>query len=211
MTKRVLLAGFLGGVAMFFWAFLAHMILPLGEAGVQEIPNEQAVLSSLQSAIGPGSGIYLFPGMGLGANPTRQQQNAALPEYTRKYAANPSGLLVYHPAGRQLMTFSMLFTEFLTELIESMLAVLLLAQTRLTGFGSRVAFVTAIGVIAGITTNISYWNWYAFPTTYTVSYITTQVAGFVCAGIVAAAVLGKGPLGKSAPSASSARERQVAA
>jgi len=37
--KRVFLAGLLGGVAMFMWTSLAHVVLPIGETGVQEIPG----------------------------------------------------------------------------------------------------------------------------------------------------------------------------
>jgi hypothetical protein len=35
MTKRILLAGLLGGLAMFIWQSVAHVVLPLGEAGIQ--------------------------------------------------------------------------------------------------------------------------------------------------------------------------------
>ena len=41
MGKRVVLAGLLGGVAMFMWMSLAHVVLPIGETGVQEIANER--------------------------------------------------------------------------------------------------------------------------------------------------------------------------
>ena len=40
MTKRILLAGVLGGIAMFVWASLAHMVLPLGQTGIKEIPTK---------------------------------------------------------------------------------------------------------------------------------------------------------------------------
>src|SRR5437773_8539300 len=63
MTKRTLLAGVLGGIAMFIWTSIAHMALPLGEAGIREIPNEQAVLAAMQANIGYKSGLYLFPGL----------------------------------------------------------------------------------------------------------------------------------------------------
>ena len=64
MAKRVVLAGLLGGVAMFLWMSLAHVVLPLGEAGVQEIQNEPAVLSAMQASLGEKSGLYLFPATG---------------------------------------------------------------------------------------------------------------------------------------------------
>lgn len=39
MTRRILLAGVLGGLAMFLWASVAHMVLGLGSLGIQDIPN----------------------------------------------------------------------------------------------------------------------------------------------------------------------------
>ena len=189
MTKRILLAGLLGGIAMFVWTSLAHTVLPLGEAGVQEIPNEQAVLSALRSSLGDASGLYFFPGMGLGPDATMQQKQAAAPQYAQKVAASPSGILVYHPPGAEALTPRRLVTEFLTEVVESLLVVILLAQTRLAGFGARLGFVALAGVMGAVVTNISYWNWYGFPVTYTASYMTIEIVGFACIGLVAAAVM----------------------
>jgi len=189
MTKRVLLAGLLGGIAMFAWTSLAHMVLPLGAAGVREIPNEQGVLSAMQTSLGAAPGFYFFPGTGLGPDATMQQKRAAMDQYAQKLAANPSGILIYHPAGATPMTAAQLATEFFTELIEALLAVILLSQTRLTSFASRLGFVIVAGMLATIATNVSYWNWYGFPATYTAAYMTTGVVGFICLGLVAAAVL----------------------
>jgi hypothetical protein len=55
---KILLAGILGGIAMFIWISIAHLALPLGEAGIGEIPNESAVLSAMQSNIGDQTGLY---------------------------------------------------------------------------------------------------------------------------------------------------------
>jgi hypothetical protein len=65
---KILLAGILGGIVMFIWTSIAHMPLPLGEAGICEIPNEAAVLSEMQSNIGEQTGLYIFPGPGVGKN-----------------------------------------------------------------------------------------------------------------------------------------------
>ena len=46
---------------MFVWTSIAHMALPLGEAGINEIPNESAVLSAMQSSMGDKTGLYVFP------------------------------------------------------------------------------------------------------------------------------------------------------
>ena len=104
MMKRILLAGLLGGIAMFVWSSVAHLVLPLGQAGIKDIPNEQAVLVALRSALGEGSGLYFFPGMGLGTDAASQQKQAAMQQYEQKLAANPSGLLIYHPPGAKALT-----------------------------------------------------------------------------------------------------------
>jgi len=188
---RILIAGILGGIVMFIWSFVAHELLPLGEAGIREIPNEQAVLSAMQSNIGEKSGLYIFPGLGVGENATREQKNEAMKTVIEKYKTNPSGLLVYHPPGRVFAMGSLLGIEFAKEAVVAILAVFLLAQTTIASFAGRVGFIFIVGILAAITTNVSYWNWYGFPCTYIVSYMSIEVIGFICVGIVAALVLGR--------------------
>ena len=53
---------------MFLWTSIAHMALPLGEAGINEIPNESAVLGAMQGSMGDKTGLYIFPGLGVGKN-----------------------------------------------------------------------------------------------------------------------------------------------
>jgi hypothetical protein len=191
-TTKILLAGVLGGIAMFIWSSIAHMVLPLGEAGIRELPNEQATLSAMKTNLGEKSGLYLFPGLGVGDNPTRQQKSEAMTHMEERMATNPSGLLMYYPAGARPLSMGKLLTiEFLTEVLESILAVFLLAQTRIVSFGGRVGFIFVVGILAAIATNISYWNWYGFPSIYTAGYMTTQIVGFLCAGLVAALVVGR--------------------
>jgi hypothetical protein len=187
---KILLAGFLGAVAMFIWTSIAHMALPLGEAGISEIPNEQAVLAAMQSSIAEKSGLYFFPGLGVGPNATREQKNEAMKQEAAKMASGPSGLLIYNYA-RQFAFAKALTIEFITELVEAILVVFLLAQTTIASFVGRVGFVLVAGILAAIATNVSYANWYGFPCVYTASYMSIQIIGFLVVGIVAALVLPK--------------------
>lgn len=187
---KIVFAGILGGLAMFIWTSIAHLVLPFGEAGVGEIPNESAVLSAFQSNIGDQTGLYIFPGMGVGKNATRQEKNQAMKQIAAKAASSPSGLLMYHPT-RPFTFGKWMGIEFGTELVEAILAVFLLAQTRIASFVGRIGFVLVAGILAAIATNVSYWNWYGFPSVYVGSYMLIQVVGFLCVGIVAALVLRK--------------------
>jgi hypothetical protein len=186
-TTRIFLAGILGAIAMFSWTSIAHMALPLGDAGVQNTMDDDALLSAMKTTVKDKDGLYIYPTMGLPADATREQQHAAMEKYAEKIENNPSGFFIYHPAGSRPMNMGKFLTiEFVTELVEALLAVWLLAQTRIVSFVGRVGFVTAAGIMAAIATNISYWNWWGFPGNYTAAYILIQVVGFFLVGVVAA-------------------------
>ncbi len=186
--KRTILAGLTAGVAMYVWSSIAHIVTPLGQVGVGVISNEQRVLDALHTALGSSSGLYIFPGMDMSSPASMRAQMDA---YEKKLVTNPSGLLIYNPPGAKPMETSQLITEFVIELIESMLLVFLLSATSLVTFGARVGFATIVGVIGAMVTNLPYWNWYHFPTNYTVTSMFVQIIGFVVAGAVAALILKK--------------------
>jgi hypothetical protein len=201
MGKK-LLAGVLGGLAFFFWSFVAHDLLPLGKAGIKEIPNEQMVLTAMKANM-PENGLYLLPGLGLPENATRAQQSAAMEARMHKVETGPSGLLVYHPS-LQFSFGKALVVELGTNIFQVLLAVILLGQTSLVSFVARWRFITVAGILAGISTNVSYWNWYGFPGNYTLAYICTVAMGFVFAGLVAAAIVKPGAASSSTAKAAGA-------
>ena len=188
MSTRILFAGIIGGIVMFIWSFIAHDLLPLGEMGVREIPNEDAVTSAIQTNLGNRNGFYIFPGPGVSPDASRQQKMEGMKRAEEKMAAGPAGVLIYHP--KRVFNFpKRLGIEFATEVLESLLAVFLLAQTGIRGFGGKVGFILTAGILAAIATNVPYWNWYGFPRVYTAGYMLTQVIGFLLVGIVAALIM----------------------
>jgi hypothetical protein len=182
--KRVILAGILGGLAMFIWTSIAHMFTPLATAGIRPLPNESTVMAALQSGIGDSRGLYIFPF----ADPN-EKGSEAMKHMEQMLAQNPSGFLMYHPAGRTMSMPRLLGVEFATECLEVLLTAFLLSLTVLAGFGKKWGFFLVGGVLAAIATNVSYWNWYGFPKHYTGSYMLIQVVGFAVAGLVAAALV----------------------
>lgn len=184
---RKILAGILGGLAFFAWSSVAHVATGLGETGISEIPNEQAVVSSLKTNI-TAPGLYIFPGWGAGPNATHAQKMAAMKDMEPKIKAGPVGLIVYRGGG-EMLSPRQLLVELGTNIFQVLLAVFLLSQTGLASFMARWRFMTVAGVLAGISTNVSYWNWYGFPGNYTLAYVSVIVIGFMFAGLVAAAML----------------------
>ena len=169
---------------MYFWASIAHMSLPIARLGIGNInTNEAAVLSAMHGSLGDKPGMYHFPSLGDPSDPD------SMKAYDAKLVDNPSGLLIYNPPGAQSLTPKQLITEFLAEMLEAALAVYLMTLTRLTTVSGRISVVAAMGFLASLPTNISYWTWYGFPGNYTAGYMFTEIMGFVIAGVVAALIL----------------------
>lgn len=112
---RTVLAGLAGGVAMFAWAFVAHMFLGLGEEGISTIADEQPVIESLQSALGDTAGMYFFPG----PDPGKEMDIEA---HDAKLKTSPSGIIIYAPPGRDGLFPQHLAIEFATNIVAAFLA-----------------------------------------------------------------------------------------
>ena len=177
MDKKLLIASFLGSLAMYLWVSIAHMALPLGEAGIKQIDNEEPLLAAMKSTL-RSPGMYMFPRMEPGGD---QAENE------KKMATGPSGILVYFPT-RDFQFGKSLAIEFVTEFVIVAIGMYLLSLTRIATFAGRLSFFALFGFGLATATNVSYWNWYGFPSTYTLAYSFTGWAGHVFAGLIAAAM-----------------------
>ena len=175
---------------MFIWNFVAHDFLPLGEMGVGIMQNEDAVTAALQTNLGDNSGFYFFPTGGLTPGATREQKGAAMKKAEEQMASGAAGVLIYRP--KRVFNFpKRLAEQFVTDVAVALLAVFLLAQTGIRGFGGKVGFVLTTGVLAAIVTNIPYGNWYGFPKDFTLAQMIMTIVGFLLVGILAALILPK--------------------
>jgi len=175
MNRRVIVAGILAGLTVFVWSAVSHMALPLGEIGVQPIPNESAMMATFDQNV-KAKGLYFFP----------FEQDAA--KWDESYRRNPHGILVLTPAGQPMNFGRLLATEALTNVAAGILAAFLFVAAGLgaAGIGPRLAFGAALGGFASLTIDFSYWNWYGFPT----DYLAAQLVDAVIAWSLAALVLG---------------------
>ena len=181
MTNRILLAGLLGGLALFLWEFVAHELTPLGEAGISTLSNEAAVRSALKQAI-PHGGLYYFPAP---TDVSKEAMNKAMEEARN----GPYGLMVFYPYGVPVMTPRQLVTQFVLDVAAMLLAAWLLAQLPSAGFAGRFLFVASLGLLPGLRSHIPLWNWYHFPRTYAAAGIGIDLGGFIIAGFILARVV----------------------
>jgi hypothetical protein len=180
--KKIAIAAVAGGVVMFLWGAVSHMLTPLGEAGIRSLPNEEPVLAALRTNVAE-PGLYFYPGMDERARSTDEGRR----EWEQRYTAGPSGLMVHHPQGGQTIGPTLLGTELLADIFAVALAAWTASHART--FGRRLAIVTAFGVAAWFSIEVSYWNWYGFPSAYVLAQLVDQVLGFALAGLVVAKIV----------------------
>jgi hypothetical protein len=187
MSKKVLLGGIAAGFVVFFWGFVSHTILPLGEVGIAELPNEAVVAPVLKQNI-TAPGFYMFPGMG---KPHGEATEEEQKQWAEKYRQGPSGVLIYHPEGGDAMSPKQLVTELTSNILAGLLAAFFLSQAAgsLTGYGARMMFVGMFGLFSSFDILISYWNWFGFPGNYITAAAADSVIGWTLAGAVLAAMI----------------------
>ncbi len=150
------------GIVIFNWGYVAHEFLPLGEAGMRDMPREEAASALVKDAVHE-PGIYLLPGRVMTKSKSKEEQEAMM----AKVAKGPTGFLVIHPEGSETALPMYLARQFATNVVCGILAALLVTQLR-PGFVVRVLCVTLLGIFGFVMVCVPYWNWYGFPLDFTI-------------------------------------------
>ena len=181
MAKKLLLGAIIGGVILFFWGAVSHMLLPFSTAALQRFTNEEPVKQTIV-ANAPTSGVYFLPYMqqeGL----TEEQQNAAFEK-----AMQGPVLFVAVRLGRARSFGSLLGIQFLIDVLTALLLTALLLYTRPMGYAHRVLFVVGVALVVGISALLPDWNWYNFSAAYTAGEFFGLLIGFALAGLALARI-----------------------
>jgi hypothetical protein len=163
--RRILLAGILAGLAVFLWESVAHMLLPLGEMGLQTVPDEPA-FSAIVKQHFKQDGLYIFPMM---TSP-----------------GAPAGLMALHPNGLEELTARQLSTQFFADILVMIAAGWVLSKASLGAYFARAGFVMALAAFPILHVHVPYWNWYGFPISFTIAESINHLAGFFTGGLVLA-------------------------
>lgn len=174
--NRTLLAALLGGLIVFVWGALSHMILPLGEMGFSPHPAEDDLVESIAAAT-PDSGVYWLP--------------EAKMELQAEGSHGPVAMLVFQKDEPYVMGMQQLGTELLSNVLAALLAAMLLGCGSLcsTKLLCRATAVMGLGVFAWLSISVSQWNWYGFSTGLLIAEGLDQAIGWFLAGLGMAAVL----------------------
>lgn len=186
---RVLVAALMGGIVMFIWGAVAHMALGLGNAGMFQPAAEDTVLASLHPGLGNQPGVYLLPSL----SPERMHDKAAVDAYAAKSKVSPYAFVVYLPQGEDMTDMSgQLPRQWASDTLAA-LALAFVMGLAAFRFATRLGIALAAALFAWLSMLVPYWNWYRFPTSFTLAALVEQVVGWLLAGAVMAWWLGRAP------------------
>lgn len=185
--KRILLAGLLGGVMVFLWGAVAHMVLEI-DAAAMKVPSDAAqarVMATLGAELDE-PGVYLLPML----QKELWKDEAAQQAFAAQQAQSAFAFLVFQPQGVSFLDAfgGNLMRQAVIVILAALFAAWVVSLTTL-GFVGRVALVGGLGLFAWLTTYVPLWNWYRFPTDYTVAALIECVVGWLLAGLIIAAIV----------------------
>ncbi|HLX12693.1 MAG TPA: hypothetical protein VKS81_07765 [Bacteroidota bacterium] len=183
--KSAVISGIVGGIILFLWSFLAWVILPFHTASMHWIPNEDAVISTLQPLLTQ-KGLYVFP-----HQPYMKADEASMQAWTAKVKRGPTGMIFYDPSGSDPMMPKQMMMGIFLDFLTAFLAAWMLATSVIATapYASRVMYFVMIGVLISVSVHLINWNWMGFPTDWTLSLIVDTIFGWTLAGLGISALI----------------------
>jgi hypothetical protein len=184
---RILVAAVFGGIVMFLWGAIAHMVLGLGNPGIHQPIHEDVVLSSLHEGLGDTPGVYILPSF----DPKQWSDQAARAEYAQKARSSPYAWVVYLPQGEDMTDMHrQLPRQWASDTLGS-LALAGMMGLLAAGFLRRLGLAAIAAVFAWLSTLVPYWTWYRFPEPLVWAALLEQLIGWLLAGAVMAWWIGR--------------------
>jgi len=183
---RFILGALLSAVVLFVWGFIFWTQLPMMDLMFPALPNESSLDQALKDI--PASGEYLFPEWHAAKGKTDTPEGKI---WDAKVRQGPVGRIIISKEGASPMDPKILVLGFVHFLIASVMAatLLTLALPGLPTYGTRLLFVTALGVFASVTLNLMDSVWFHRPWLVPLVLTGNHIVGWFLAGLVLAGVI----------------------
>lgn len=190
---RIVLAGVLGGIAIFICGFVEHEIFKWGEPK-GKLQSDAALTETLKS-LNLEPELYFIPAIPKDVKNLSQEERD---RWNERYKQGPSGLLLIAPTGEDMLSPRKLIFEALSNIGVALIAAWILTLLAPgTNFYTRWLVVLFIGVAAWLSIDASYSIWYRFPWTFIRDQLLCALFESGVGGLVIAAIVR--PQGTSAP------------
>jgi len=165
---RILTASVAGGVVLFFWGFLTHVVIGWYDAAWQGFTDERAVTAAIE-AHAPAGGVYYLP---FRPDPNRPPATEAM--------------VIVRAAGDRPPMGVQMAGGLAINVVSVALVLLLLSPRAASPYWVRVGHFTLAGLVIGFVGQAYYWNWFGFPTVYFGLSVADSIIAWTLAGLVAA-------------------------
>jgi hypothetical protein len=192
--RQFLLGGLVGGIIFFAWGAVAWMVLPFNSNALHTARDEDALLAVMKHSL-VGKAVYALPAMPRKEGLSAEQYEALQKAWVEKYATGPTALVIYNPRGSEQMRLD----QILFGLADCILCALIGAWflVRSTAYNasyiSRVTYFGMLGILISFFVHLSNFNWFDYPSDFTVAMVLDTILGWVVAGLGVAAVVKGSP------------------
>lgn len=170
--RSVLIAAVLGAVVMFLWGWLSWVLLPWQTAVSNRFADEAAVQQALKMNA-ERAGVYYLPF-----------------ESEDERPGEPTAFVNLRPDGWEMSMARTMIVGLIGLIVSALLVLMLLRLADPPTYRGRVGFIALSGLAIAFYGHFVYWNWYLFPTPYTIVQILDAAIGWTLAGLVMARVAG---------------------
>lgn len=156
LPVRILVAGIVGGILVFFLGFVEHELLGWGSRTFSDIKQDAEFRESVKGhELSPG--MYAFPQM------PKDKSPAEMERFTKEWKPGPGGFLIVAPPG-DMNRGKMLGLEFLSNVIAAWIAAWIVSLISADKpFLWRWKVVVLMAIFGWVSLTASYGIWYHFP------------------------------------------------
>ena len=180
LPVRILVAGIVGGILVFFMGFVEHAMLHWGERTFSEIKKDDEFRENLKGhRLEPA--IYAFPKM--------PQDPADQKAFEEKWTEGPSGFLIIAPSGPMNMP-KMLGLEFASNVIAALIAAWIVSLISADKtFLWRWKAVVLMGIFGWMSIVASQGIWWQFPWAFIRDDLLGAILEWCVGGAAIAAII----------------------
>jgi hypothetical protein len=193
---RIVAATVLGAAVLFVWNAVSWTLLPMVMPWheIRQMPRENDLIKALTTTKAP-TGVYRIPWISADPEESGEERRAAFDAMKQKHVKGPVALVVYSAEGSEPLPFSMHPKGFLMYLGGSAAASIMLAMARSTmrNYFLRVLFVAMLGFYVAATSNLTAWNYHAYPLEFSLQVAGDSLVGAILLGFTIAGVIRRGP------------------
>ncbi|MEX0962257.1 MAG: hypothetical protein WDZ28_05330 [Simkaniaceae bacterium] len=182
MFSGIIKGAIIGAIIAFIWGFVSWMVLPWHEMSLKGFKNDGFV-SWVIKENSPKHGIYVSPYIDFSKKMSKDEKSKAWDKITKKKEEGPVVFAAVLPNGIKGGMTSNLLINLLTQFVSAGLISYLLLKSNCSSYLGKVFFIGIIALIAAILVNIPYWNWWYFPTKYTIVNMADLIVTWLLAGL----------------------------